>query len=96
MRLAQTGHLLTPFVDDAEGRSHDASHANRAVIEINYKKPATERCTSVHRPQGAAGKMAAATAQGWGLLASGQRLDPSQVQEAPIGLRVAFRQNDQL
>ena len=39
VRLAQTGHLLTPFVDDAEGRSHDGSHANRAVIEINRKKP---------------------------------------------------------
>jgi len=38
VRLAQTGHLLTPFVDDAEGRSHDASHANPAVIEINRKK----------------------------------------------------------
>jgi hypothetical protein len=37
VRLAQTGHLLTPFVDDAEGRSHDASHATRAVIEINPK-----------------------------------------------------------
>ena len=25
VRLAQTSHLLTPFVDDAEGRSHDAA-----------------------------------------------------------------------
>jgi hypothetical protein len=41
VRLAQTGHLLTPFVDDAEGRSHDASHANRTVIEINCKKRRT-------------------------------------------------------
>ena len=31
-----------------------------------------------------------------GLLAPGQCLDPCQVQEAPLGLRVALRQNDQL
>jgi hypothetical protein len=38
VRLAKASQLLSPFVDDAEGRSHDASHANRAVIQINRKK----------------------------------------------------------
>jgi hypothetical protein len=32
---------LTPFVDDAEGRSHEGSDANRPVIEINRKKRRT-------------------------------------------------------
>jgi hypothetical protein len=41
VRLAQTSRLLTPFIDDAEGRSHDASHANPALIEINRKKRRT-------------------------------------------------------
>ena len=43
MRLAQTGHLLTPFVDDAEGRSHDGNHANEAKIQIKRKMPPTYR-----------------------------------------------------
>jgi hypothetical protein len=42
VRLAQIGHLLTPFVDDAEGRSHEGSDANRPVIEINRKKRCLE------------------------------------------------------
>jgi hypothetical protein len=44
VRLAQTGHLLTPFVDDAEGRSHDARYANRTVIEIKRKKRRADHC----------------------------------------------------
>ena len=47
VRLAKTGHLLTPFIDDAEGRSHDASNANRNVIEINRKKRRTGHCHSI-------------------------------------------------
>jgi hypothetical protein len=38
VRLGQTSHLLTPFIDDAEGRSHDSRHANGGIIEINLKK----------------------------------------------------------
>ena len=37
MRLPQTSHLLTSFVHDAEGRSHDVSHANGHWLEINRK-----------------------------------------------------------
>src|ERR1035441_177542 len=55
--LSQTSHwLLTPFVDDAERRSHDGSHANLARIEINRKKPATlngERYRAGRRPDAA-------------------------------------------
>jgi hypothetical protein len=47
VRLGQTSHLLTPFVGDAEGRSHDGSHAKAALIEINRKKRRTD-CLS-HR-----------------------------------------------
>ena len=54
MHLAQTGHLLTPFVDDAEGRSHDASYANEAKIQINRKRPPTDRGTSEHCHRSAA------------------------------------------
>jgi hypothetical protein len=42
VRLAQTGHLFTPFVDDAAGRSHEGSNANRPIIEINRKKRCPE------------------------------------------------------
>jgi hypothetical protein len=38
VRLGQTNHLLTPFIDDAEGRSHDARHASGGILEINCKK----------------------------------------------------------
>ena len=38
VRLGQASHLLlTPFVDDAEGRSHDGTHANAAMTEIKCK-----------------------------------------------------------
>jgi hypothetical protein len=50
VRLAQTGHLLTPFVDDAEGRSHEGSDANRAVIEINRKMRCPDHCPGCMKP----------------------------------------------